>query len=182
MAMALTGVLLTIVAAQFKESATVSLRISRTLEHSRNARELIDTLSADVRGAQLMRLFPSYSDRSREARDGESGNYLVLQYVDAQGAITRTIGYYATARQGGGTWSVYRHDSNAGDSAPATLPAPDREGTHRRIKRAARLPDSNQLFRCVRDRGVSVRGEFGAIDGGGSDRTEFIECTISTRS
>lgn len=181
-ALSVSGLLLSAVASQLVESAALSLRITNTLEHSRNARELIDGLTIDMRAAQIMRLYPDFSDRSSEARDGQSGNYLVLQTVSPAGTITRTVGYYVAPRPNHAGWALYRHDSDRGDSPATALPSTDSQGSHRLMKRAVRLPDSNRLFRCVRDRGVSMHGEFGATEGRRSGRSEFIRCTMFTRS
>lgn len=181
-ALTISGLLMAIVASQLVESGALTVRIARALEHSRNARELMDTLSSDIRAAQIMKLYPSFSERATVARDGESGNYLVLQTVSGTGTITRTIGYYMDALPNHGGWALYRHDSARGDNAADALPATSSEGSHRVVKRAVRLPDSNRLFRCVRDRGVSLEGEFGTADAGGSGRPEFVRCTILTRS
>ena len=74
MAVGISSLVLTMVAAQLIESSKLSVSITQTLEHSRNAREIIDALSTDVRAAQILRIFPSFTDRSSEARDGQSGN------------------------------------------------------------------------------------------------------------
>lgn len=182
MALTITGVVMMLVASQLVESASLGVRVTRTLEHSRNARELLDRLSLDLRAAQVMRLYPSFVDRSSTARDGETGNYLVLQNVDSTGTITRTIGYYVTAQRHGAGLALCRHDSAAGDSAASALPDAASAGTHRVLKAAVRLPDSDRLFRCVRDRGVAIHGEFSTEATGGSGRTEFIQCTLFTRS
>jgi type II secretory pathway pseudopilin PulG len=181
-ALGLAGAVLAAVTAHLVESSRLSLRITRTLEHSRNARELISTFSADIRAAQIVQLHPTFVDRSTVARDGEAGNYLVVHFVDIRGAITRTVGYYLVARRGEGGWDLYRHDSAVGDSTPGNLPAASTAGHHRLLKRSVRLPGANPLFRCARDRGVSLQGEFGAADTQDSNRTEFIRCTLSTRS
>jgi len=181
-AVSVAGLLFAAVASQLVESSKLSLRVTSTLEHSRNARELIDTLSADIRAAQIIRIHPSFADRSTEARDGENGNYLVLHFVNARGVITRTVGYYVVSLGGTNNWALYRHDSARGDSAAGSLPAGDSAGRHRVIKKAVRLPDSGRLFTSARDRGVSINGEFGTIDTRGAGRAEFIRCTLSTRS
>ncbi len=180
-AMGLSGLVFAAVATQLVESGRLSCHVTRTLEHARNARELLDTLSADVRAAQITRLYPSFDDRSTEARDGQPGNYLVLHCIDPHGTITRTVGYYVVAQRGGGGL-LYRHDSAAGDGEPGELPSTGSAGRHRLLKRVMRLPDSASLFRSARDRGVTVQGEFGTADSAGRGRTEFIECTLSTRS
>jgi type II secretory pathway pseudopilin PulG len=181
-AFVITGLVFATVTSQLVESAKLSLHITRTLEHSRNARELIDTLSADIRAAQILRLHSTFANRSTVARDGQPGNYLVLHFVDAHGVITRTVGYYLVALKDAEGWALYRHDSSLGDSVAGELPASGTAGHHRLIKRAVRLPDANELFRCARDRGVSLQGEFGAAGTRDSERTEYIRCTIYTRS
>src|SRR5690606_4880216 len=128
------------------ESARLSSRITHTLEHAHNARETLDRLSADIRAAQILILYPEFNDRSSEARDGQSGNYLVLHSVNAHGTITRTVGYYIVPLGGSQGWALYRHDSDLGDSTPGSLPNAASAQQHRRIKRAVRLPDSNRLF------------------------------------
>jgi hypothetical protein len=181
-AFGVAGLLFAAVTKHLVESARLSNRIAHTLEHSCNARELIDKLSTDVRAAQILRLHPDFTDRSTIARDSQPGNYLVLHFIDGSGHITRTVGYYVASLGENQGWALYRHDSAHGDSAAGELPASGTSGRHRLVKRAERLPDANQLFRSVRDRGVSIHGEFGVIEPRGLNRTEFIRCTISTRS
>jgi prepilin-type N-terminal cleavage/methylation domain-containing protein len=182
MALGISGLVLTMVASQLIESSKLSVNITQTLEHSRNAREIIDALCADVRAAQILRIYPSYTDRSSEARDGQSGNYLVLQSISSTGTVTRTVGYYVVALSGDQGWALYRHDSDRGDSAASALPDATSAGQHHKIKRAVRLSEAGFLFRSVRDRGVSIHGEFSTPEKSGTGRTEFIRCTISTRS
>jgi prepilin-type N-terminal cleavage/methylation domain-containing protein len=181
-ALGISGLVLTVVAAQLIESSKLSLNVSQTLEHSRNAREIIDALSTDVRASQILRIFPNFNDRSSEARDGQSGNYLVLQTIDSSGTVTRTVGYYVVSLGDNKGWALFRHDSQLGDNAAGTLPDVSAAGSHRKIKRAVRLSEAGFLFRSVRDRGVAIHGEFSTPDKSGSGRTEFIRCTISTRS
>lgn len=180
--LAITGLLLAAVSTHLIESASLGLKTSSTLEHSRSARELIDRLSRDIRDSQIMELHVSYADRSDIRRDGELGNYLVLHSVDDAGVIVGTIGYYAVTADGGDGWILYRHDSENGDSAAGSLPEVGAVGSHRIVTRAVQLPTSDNLFTCVRDRGVSLQGEFGTAGQGKRGRSEFIRCTISTRS
>ena len=181
-ALGVSGLLFAMVTTQLVESSKLSVRVTTTLEHSRNSRELLDRLTADLRSAQIVRLYPGFTDRTAVARDGETGNYLVLHCIDVRGNITRTIGYYVVAQRGTNAWTLHRHDSANGDSAAGALPEAGTAGQHRLIKRAVRLPGSGRLFTCARDRGVSVHGEFGTVDTQGRGRAEFIRCTLTTRS
>jgi type II secretory pathway pseudopilin PulG len=176
------AVLFAAVTTQMVESTRMSLRITRTLEHSRNAREFLDVLAADVRTSQLVRIHPGFSDRSSVARDGQTGNYLVLHRIDTRGNITRTIGYYLAPRADGRGWTLHRHDSAAGDTTAGTLPGASSAGRHAVISHAVRLQPGAPLFQCAHDRGVTILGEFGTSDTAGDGRTEYVRCTLSTRS
>jgi prepilin-type N-terminal cleavage/methylation domain-containing protein len=180
--MAIVGFLLAAAANNLIESGQLGLKTAQTLEHSRSSRELFDRLSMDIREAQVMVLHVSFSDRTSPRRDGQLGNYVVLHSVDEVGVVTRTVGYYTMASPDGDGWMLYRHDSENGDSAAGSLPATSTSGTHRVVTRAVQLPNSNNLFSCVRDRGISMQGEFGAVDRAARGRPEFIRCTITTRS
>jgi prepilin-type N-terminal cleavage/methylation domain-containing protein len=181
-ALTVCGLLMLGVTRALVETASLSIRTTSSLEHARNSRELIEHLSQDVGEAQILILYPSFTDRSTERRAGELGNYLAVHWINSSGTIIRTIGYYAMQDASGTGWVLYRHDSADGVLAAGTLPAASTAGTHRPITRAVRLPDSNCLFRNVLDRGVILRGEFGTAGGGARTRTELIQCAISTRS
>jgi type II secretory pathway pseudopilin PulG len=178
----LVGLMMAAVTSQLLESGSLTLRTARSLEHARSARELTGRLAEDMRDAQLMVLHPTFDDRSVQRRDSERGNYLVLHQLDAAGAIVRTVGYYLVPDGTGTAGILYRHDSADGVLAAGTLPGTETRGTHRAVTRAVRLPDAAGLFRCVRDRAVSMRGEFGTPDAAQSGRPEFIQCTFATRS
>lgn len=174
--------LMIIMTSQLIEGAALSFKTSRSLDYARNARQIIGWLAADTHSAQLMTIYPAYADRSTTASDGESGNYLVLQELDTNGAIVRTVGYYAVANEPGNTWTLYRHDSDEGVLDPETLPDSAASGTHRRFIRTLRLPEENTLFRNLRNRSFSLRGEFGTADNAPNARLEFIQCALTTRS
>jgi prepilin-type N-terminal cleavage/methylation domain-containing protein len=178
----IAGLVLSIAATNLVESAELGLKASQTLEHSRSARELFDRLTIDIRHAQVMSLYSSFEDRSRKRRDGEAGNYLVLQTVDDHGNITRTVGYYIEPASDGSGGVLFRHDSERGDSTAELPPGIATAGDHQVVTRSVQLPGSSSLFTCVRDRGVSVHGEFGGVDGSARGRPDFIRCVISTRS
>ncbi|RME70319.1 MAG: hypothetical protein D6781_06570 [Verrucomicrobia bacterium] len=169
-------------AAQMIEAARLNHRITASLEHGRNARELIDTVSRDVRSAQIARLYPGFTNRSEAARDGQRGNYLVLDFLDSNGTIVRTIGYYALPLPDAAGWGIYRHDSADGSLSPGSLPATGTAGSHRLIKRALRLGTADTLFRCARDRGIALEGEFVSPDVRGTARADLIRATVLTRS
>jgi hypothetical protein len=181
-ALGLSVLLLAAVCAQLVESATLSLRTSHSVEHSRGARELTARVSADVTGAQIVRLYEGFASRGTPRRDGETGDYLVLHWIERDGTTVRTVGYYAVPAPDGVGWLLYRHDSADGVVVAGTLPDPGTVGTHRLVNRAIRLPDANRLFRCWRDRGVSFRGEFGTGNDANRGTHELVSCTISTRS
>ncbi|MGH8021648.1 MAG: pilus assembly FimT family protein [Opitutaceae bacterium] len=185
----ISGLLMAAVLSQWLESTSLALKAAETLEYTRSTRELVFRLSEDVRNAQRLIVYNSFKDRVDFSKDGDVntppvGNYLVLQEVNLDAEITRTVGYYLMEEAGGGGWILFRHDSNDGGGLSLTdLPAPASEGDHRRVTRAVTLPDSDNLFRVVRDRAVAIRGEFGAagrpVKRG---RTEFVQCILSTRS
>lgn len=180
-ALGIVAFVFTMITRQLVETSRLSLNVTRTLEHSRNAREFLDTLAADIRSAQVVVIHPDFTTRDTVQRDGQAGNYLVLHRFNPSGTITRTVGYYVV-NLGSNGWAVYRHDSATGDSSTGVLPASSSQGTHRLIKRAVRLSSSNNLFTSTRDRAVSVEGEFGTHDTFSSKRTEYIRCTLSSRS
>lgn len=176
----ITGLLLAAVAVQLIESSTLGLKTASTLEHVRNSRQLVTGLSSDVRSAQQVLFYPSFTDRSKELVDGESGNYLVLRFIGATGTIDRTIGYYrATA---GGEWRLYRHDSKNGDHAANVLPLTSTSGTHRVTSRAVEVAGAGGLFTRLRTGGVVVRGQFGKAPGATLGRSDYVRFAVSTRS
>lgn len=180
-ALTVCGFLMLGVTRALVDTGTIALKTSGSLEHAHNSRELIDRLAQDIGEAQILVLYPSFSDRSTTLRDGNSGNYLAIHWINSTGTIIRTIGYYAMPDASGTGWVLYRHDSRDGLVAAGSLPGSTTSGTHRVVTRAVRLPDSNKIFRCIRDRGIILRGEFGT-PGLTRGRTEFVQCAISTRS
>jgi prepilin-type N-terminal cleavage/methylation domain-containing protein len=180
--LAIVGLLLAAASSSLLESAALSLKATRTLEHSRSARELFDRMSRDVHNAQIVVLHPEFHDRSTRQRDGETGNYLAMHSINEAGAISRTVGYYIMVAADGEGWTLYRHDSANGDSAAGVIPAPGTAGSHRVVTRSVALPNGNPLFTCVRDRGVSLHGEFGTTNEAAVTRTELIRYTVTTRS
>ncbi len=183
-ALVISGLLMAAILSQWLESTSLALKAAETLEHTRSTRELVFRLAEDVRNAQTLRIYPSFDEREElqyDEKGNKIGNYLVLQEVSVSEKITRTIGYYLieTAKD---EWMLYRHDSKDGKLAADILPPPNTAGTHRAITRAVTLPESDNLFRSVRDRAVSMRGEFGASGPIKRGRTEFVQCTLSTRS
>jgi len=181
-ALSIAGVLLAAVMTQWIESTALALKAAETIEHSRGTRLFVSRVAEDMRNAQSITIYPTFADRATPRRDGEMGNYLILREISAAAAITRTIGYYLIATPDGKGWMLHRHDSNDGVLAADALPDPSTVGQHRRIARAVTLPDSANLFRLVRDRAVTTRGEFGVDSNLKVGRTEFVQCTLSTRS
>jgi prepilin-type N-terminal cleavage/methylation domain-containing protein len=178
---AIVGLLVAATLVQWRESTVIALKAAETLEHTRSTRELIHRLSEDTRNSQRLEIYPAFDDREERLRDGQLGNYLVLHEIDLDGVIQRTIGYYLLPAIDGTGWMLHRHDSAAGGT-PGVLPHDSTAGSHPVVTRAVSLPESDLLFRCVRDRAVNIRGEFGTSGSVKLGRTEFVNCTLATRS
>lgn len=181
-ALTIFGLLIAAVVSQLTESIGIGLKAARTLEYARSSRVIIDRLATDVRAAGTFTMFPEFNDRGHAVGDGESGNYVVLQEIDEDGGIVRTIGYYLGPDAAGTGSSLYRHDSDDGSLVPGALPAASTSGTHPAVVRTVRVPDGERLFRNFRQQGVSVGGQFGTADGARNTRLQLVQCTLSTRS
>ncbi len=169
---------------QLVESVSLTLKTSRLLEYARTARSVIESLDQDVRTAQTCTLYTSFTSRTAQAA-GNYGDYLVLQQIADDGTVTRTVGYYTVPNGTSGSFSLYRHDSADGTLAAGQLPDASTSGTHRRFVGTLRLPTTPtgvRLFRNWNDRGVSIRGEFGAVSGQSPNALNLIQCTLATRS
>ena len=180
-ALALVGLLMAAVTRQMVESASLSMKVASTLEYSRNGRALIGQLQQDVASAQVVRCYSEFSDRSSPVGTGAYANYVVLHQVNADGTVARTVGYYL-ASNGDDTYALYRHDSADGVIPPGTLPDVGTAKTHRRLVRTVQIPDGVKLFRKWRNRGLTLRGQFGTADGHAYRKLEYLQCTFTTRS
>lgn len=182
---ALFGLVMAAVTRQLVESGALALKSARLIEYSRNARNVIERMSSDVRTAQSIVIYPEFNDRTAPVAIGSYGNYLVLHMLNSSGAITRTIGYYAVADSAAGTLTLYRHDSaDGGGLTPGNLPVASTSGTHRRVVRTLKIPSGSgvKLFNNWDGFGVTLRGQFGAVDGQGTSRLDYIQCRLATRS
>jgi hypothetical protein len=180
LALTIFGLVMAGVTRQLIESATITLKTSRTLEYARSGRNFIAQLGADMRSAQSMTLYPAFNSRSAAVGAGDSGNYLVLHQINSSGTITRTVGYYAVAN--GASLVLYRHDSADGVITPGSLPAAGTQGTHRVLVGTFRVPSGASLFTNWRSSGVSLRGQYGTAPGAAAGTLNYIQCTLTKRS
>lgn len=178
-ALTIFGLVMTAVTRQLVESASITLKTSRLLEYSRAGRNFIGRLGIDLRSAQSMTLYTSFTDRTVAGATG-TGNYLVLHELNAAGTITRTTGYYAVAN--GSSYKLYIHDSNTGSVAAGSLPATTTSGTHTLLLGTFKVPSGAKLFTNWSNRGVSLRGQYGTAAGAADSSLNYIQCTLTTRS
>jgi prepilin-type N-terminal cleavage/methylation domain-containing protein len=181
-AVGIFGVVMTAATRQLIEGIKLSAKTAQTLEFESSSRRLIDRLNQDVRSAELVTVLPGFDDRSSSVGDGNYGNYVVLHQVAGSGTVTRTIGYYLRSNGAAGTWALYRHDSEDGTLMPGELPDASTSGTHLRLVGTIRVPADVKLFRAWRNRGFTLRGQFGAPQAGATSRLEYIQCSLTTRS
>jgi prepilin-type N-terminal cleavage/methylation domain-containing protein len=182
-ALTIFGLVMAAVTRQLIKGVELSLKTATMLEFAKNGRALIDRLNNDVANAQAMIIYSEFADSTSALNDGY-GNYVVMHQINTSGTITRTVGYYLKANATGGTYSLYRHDSQDGAIAAGTLPDASTSGTHRVVVRTVRVPSGTnvKLFRDWEGKGFTLRGQFGTPDGRGTGRLENVQCTLTSRS
>jgi prepilin-type N-terminal cleavage/methylation domain-containing protein len=181
-AVTIFGLVMTAATRQLIEGVKLSMKTAQALEFESSSRRLLDRLNEDVRSAEIVTVFPGFEDRGAAVGDGGYGNYVVMHQVASSGTVTRTIGYYLQSNGADGTWALYRHDSANAGLVPGELPGLSTSGTHLRLVSTVRVPEAVRLFCAWRNRGFTVRGQFGSPQGAASGRLEYVQCSLTTRS
>lgn len=183
-ALTIFGLVMAAVTRQLIKSIEISVATDRVVESARSGRFLLDRLNHDVVNAQAITIYSEFTDRTTPITDTHYGNYVVMHRIDATGVTTRTIGYYLKATAAGGTYALYRHDSQDGVLVPNTLPDAATSGTHRLIVQTVRLPPGTdvKLFRNWNGKGFTLRGQLEAPDGSVGGRLENFQCSLDSRN
>lgn len=142
----------------FLHNLGTSYMTAGKLQVSNDIRKFTSELTYEARNASYFRLYRSYADVDQVLRDGGSGDMIVLYYVDEEGEVERSIGYFRAAQEGA-AGPVRKFDSDVQEYDPTTLPALRDSDTYPMVIELARGLADGRLFYNVYDRSILIRGE-----------------------
>lgn len=169
----------------FVQSLNVYHYDSGKLLVNRDMREFTSEMADNATYANYFIIYPSFTDRTvtsggvtsdHEVYAGESGNMLVLVYLDPSNSerISRVVGYYRDPNENDGEAPVRKFDRSISPSVTADiwtlLPALSTAQTNTEVIELSKNVGTEDLFYNFYGRSVMVKCEIIHRTGSGQDR------------
>ncbi len=178
----------------FVQSLNVYHYDSGKLLVNRDMREFTSEMADNATYANYFIIYPAFDDRTltsggvtsdHEVYAGESGNMLVLVYLDPSNSerISRVVGYYRDPNENDGEAPVRKFDRSISPSVTADvwtlLPALSTAQTNTEVIELSKNVGTEDLFYNFYDRSVMVKCEIIHRTGSGQDRYQRASNTYN---